>query len=70
MNVKCDLLFSWDVALSYRGAVHFGHLHVVLDLSELQTQVLTANGHQCAAFSGATERCNLLGKKNVSLVKK
>ena len=59
MNVKCDLLLSGDVALSYGRAVHLGHLHVVLDLAELQAQVLATDGHQCAAFSGTTERCDL-----------
>lgn len=48
---KMDSLLCRDVALSYGCAVHFSHLHVALDLSEVQAQVLTTDGHECAALS-------------------
>ena len=59
-NVKCDLLFSRNVALTYGGAVHFSHFDITLDLSEVQSQVLTTNSHKCAALPGAPERSDLL----------
>lgn len=52
---KKHSLFCWDVALSYGCAVHLSHLHVALDLSEVQAQVLTADGHQSAALSRAAK---------------
>lgn len=60
INVKCDLLFCRDVALTYRGAVHFGHLHVTLNLLELQAQVLTPDSHERTALPGTPERGDLL----------
>lgn len=60
INVKCDLLFSRDVTLTYRGAVHFSHLHVILNLSELQSQVLTTDSHERAALPGTPEGGDLL----------
>lgn len=59
-SVKCDLLFGGDVALTYGGAIHFGHLHITLDLPELQSQVLATDGHQCAALPGTPEGGDLL----------
>ncbi len=60
IGLKFDSLFSRNVAVSYRGAIHFGHLHVTLDLSELQSQVLTTDGHQRAALPGTPQRGDLL----------
>lgn len=60
INVKHDLLFCRDVALTYGGAIHFGHLHVILNLSEFQSQVLTTDSHKCAALPGTPERGDLL----------
>lgn len=64
IGVKWDLLFSGDVALAYGGAVHFSHLHVALNLSELQSQVLAADGHERAALPGTPQRSDLLGLKS------
>lgn len=64
VNVKGDLLLSRDVALSYGGAIHLGHLHVVLDLSEIQAQVLATNSHERAALPGPPERFDLLKYKS------
>lgn len=63
MATKCDLLFSGDVALTYGCAFHFSHLHITLNLSELQSQVLTTDGHKCATLSGTPQRSNLLRLK-------
>lgn len=54
-------LFCRDVALSYGCAVHLSHLHVALDLSEVQAQVLTTDGHQGAALSRTAEWRDLQG---------
>lgn len=60
LNLSSDLLFGRNVAVTYGGAIHFGHLHIALDLSELQSQVLTTDSHECAAFPGTPERGDLL----------
>lgn len=58
---KVDSLLGRDVALSYGGAVHLSHLHVALDLPEVQAQVLTTDGHQCAALPRAPKWSDLQG---------
>lgn len=64
ITVKYALLFGRDVALAYRGAIHFGHLHVTLNLFELQSQVLTTDSHERAALPGTPERGDLLRFKS------
>lgn len=66
IDVKCDLLFSRDVALAYWGAVHFSYLHITLDLSEIQAQVLTTNSNKRATLPGTPKRCDL--KLNVKFL--
>lgn len=64
----CDLLFSRYVALAYGGAVHFGYLHIVLNLYEIQSQVHTTNSHECAALPGTPQRCDLLKVQSGSII--
>lgn len=52
-------LLCRDVALTYGCAVHLGHLHVTLDLSEVQAQVLATDGDQSAALSRTPKRRDL-----------
>lgn len=66
-NMMCDfapsnnnLLFSSDVALTYGCTIHLGHLHVTLDLSEIQAKVLTTDSHERAPLPGSTQRSDLL----------
>lgn len=65
-NMMCDfapsnnLLFSRDVALTYGCTIHLGHLHVTLDLSEIQAEVLTTDSHERAPLPGSTQRSDLL----------
>ena len=54
-----DSLFSGDVPFKDRGAVHLGHLHVALDLPELQAQVLPPDGDQRAPLPGPSQRADL-----------
>lgn len=60
INVKRNLLFCRDVALTYGGTIHFGHLDVILNLSEIQSEVLTTDSHERAALPGTPERGDLL----------
>lgn len=48
-----NLLFSRDVALSYGCAIHLSHLHVTLDLAEIQSEVLATDSHERAALPGS-----------------
>lgn len=66
-NIMCDLslsnsnlLFSRDVTLTYGCTIHLGHLHVTLDLSEIQAEVLTADSHKRAPLSRSTQGSDLL----------
>lgn len=63
-HVKCHLLFSRDVALAFGGAIHFGHFDITLDLSEIQSQVLSTDGHQRTTLPGSPKRCDLLKFKS------
>lgn len=66
-NMTCDFspsdsnsLFSGDVTLTYGCTVHLGHLHVVLDLSEIQAEVLATDGHERASLPWSTQGSDLL----------
>lgn len=54
-----NLLFRRNVSFGYRCALHIRHLHMVLNLIELQPQVLTPDGHQRPALARPPQRSYL-----------
>lgn len=55
-----NLLFSGDVTLTYGCTIHLGHLHVALDLSEIQAEVLATDRHKRASLPWSTQGSDLL----------
>lgn len=63
-----NLLFSRDVALAYGCTIHLGHLHVTLDLSEIQAEVLTTDSHKRASLSRSTQGSDLFKFKSTLMI--
>lgn len=63
-----NLLLSRDVALTYGRTVHFGHLHVTLDLSEIQAEVFTTNSHKRAPLPRSPQGSDLLKFKSTLMI--
>lgn len=53
------LLFCWDISLGYRCTLNICNLHVVLNLTEFQSQVLATDSHQRSSLTGSSKRGDL-----------